>query len=61
MKKEGIIWISYPRTSSKLDSDLVGVTVREVGIGHGMAEVKISALDEDWAGIKFMNKKKELD
>ena len=35
--------------------------VREVGTGHGMAEVKISSLDEDWAGIKFVNKKKDLD
>jgi CRISPR/Cas system-associated protein Cas5 (RAMP superfamily) len=61
LKKEGIFWISYPRTSSKIDSDLVGVTVRAVGTGHGMAEVKISSLDEDWAGIKFVNKKKELD
>ena len=61
LKKEGIIWISYPRTSSKIESDLKGVTVREVGTGHGMAEVKISSLDEDWAGIKFVNKKKDLD
>lgn len=61
LKKEGIIWISYPRTSSKIESDLSGVMVREVGTGHGMAEVKISSLDEDWAGIKFVNKKKDLD
>ena len=61
LKKDGIFWISYPRTSSKLDSDLNGFMVREVGTGHGMAEVKISSLDEDWAGIKFVNKKKDLD
>ncbi|MDD1772522.1 MAG: DUF3052 family protein [Methanomassiliicoccales archaeon] len=61
LKKEGIIWISYPRTSSKIESDLCGVMVREVGTGNGMAEVKISSLDEDWAGIKFVNKKKDLD
>ncbi|MCG7844276.1 MAG: hypothetical protein MIO90_02460 [Methanomassiliicoccales archaeon] len=61
LKKEGIFWIAYPRTSSNLDSDLNGFMVREVGTGHGMAEVKISALDEDWAGIKFVNKKKDLD
>jgi hypothetical protein len=61
LKREGILWISYPRTSSSIDSDLTGFMVREVGIGHGMAEVKISSLDEDWAGIKFVNKKKDLD
>jgi hypothetical protein len=61
LKKDGIIWISYPRTSSKIESDLTGYMVREVGTGHGMAEVKISSLDEDWAGIKFVNKKKDLD
>jgi hypothetical protein len=61
LKRDGIIWISYPRTSSSIDSDLTGVTVREVGIGHGMAEVKISSLDEDWAGIKFVYKKRDQD
>jgi hypothetical protein len=61
LKREGIIFVSYPRTSSKIDSDLSGLTVREVGTGHGMSEVKISSLDEDWAGIKFVHKKKELD
>jgi len=61
LKVDGILWVSYPRTSSKIDSDLTGVTVREVGTGNGMAEVKISSLDEDWAGIKFVNKKKETD
>jgi hypothetical protein len=61
LKREGILWISYPRTSSSIDSDLTGFMVREVGTGHGMAEVKISSLDEDWAGIKFVNKKKDLD
>lgn len=61
LKKEGIFWISYPRTSSNIESDIVGLTVREVGTGHGMAEVKISALDDDWAGIKFVNKKKDVD
>ena len=61
LKVDGIFWVSYPRTSSKIDSDLTGVTVREVGTGNGMAEVKISSLDEDWAGIKFVNKKKETD
>jgi hypothetical protein len=59
--EKSIFWISYPRTSSKLDSDINGFMVREVGTGHGMAEVKISSLDEDWAGIKFVNKKKDLD
>jgi len=61
LKKDGIIWISYPRTSSSIESDLTGFCVREVGTGHGMAEVKISSLDEDWAGIKFVNKKRDMD
>ncbi|MBN1110273.1 MAG: DUF3052 family protein [Methanomassiliicoccales archaeon] len=61
LKRDGILWVSYPRTSSKIDSDLTGLTVREVGTGNGMSEVKISSLDEDWAGIKFVHRRKELD
>jgi len=61
LKREGVLWISYPRTSSEIDSDLTGVTVRDVGISYGMTEVKISSLDEDWAGIKFVSKRKDTD
>lgn len=61
LKREGVLWISYPRTSSEIDSDLTGVTVRGVGISYGMTEVKISSLDEDWAGIKFVSKRKDTD
>jgi hypothetical protein len=61
LKREGVLWISYPRTSSEIDSDLKGVTVRDVGISYGMTEVKISSLDEDWAGIKFVSKRKDTD
>ncbi len=61
LKREGVLWISYPRTSSEIDSDLTGVTVRDVGNSYGMTEVKISSLDEDWAGIKFVSKKKDAD
>ncbi|HOO04641.1 MAG TPA: hypothetical protein PLJ11_07980, partial [Methanomassiliicoccales archaeon] len=61
LKREGVLWISYPRTSSEIDSDLTGVTVRDVGNSYGMTEVKISSLDEDWAGIKFVSKRKDTD
>ncbi|HPD09187.1 MAG: hypothetical protein KBH31_01745 [Methanomassiliicoccales archaeon] len=61
LKREGVLWISYPRISSEIDSDLKGVTVRDVGISYGMTEVKISSLDEDWAGIKFVSKRKDTD
>ena len=52
--KGGSLWVSWPKGKSKLPKDLNGNDVRNIGLEHGLVDVKVCAVDEDWSGLKFM-------
>ncbi len=51
---DGILWISWPKKSAKVASDLDENIVREMGLGIGLVDVKVAAVDEVWSGLKFV-------
>ena len=59
LKKDGILWISWPKGSSKIPTNLNGNIVREFGLNGGLVDVKVCAVDENWSGLKFMYRKKD--
>lgn len=59
LKKNGALWISWPKKSSKLNSDLDGNIVRTYGLSQGLVDVKVAAIDENWSGLKFMYRLKD--
>ena len=59
LKKDGTLWISWPKGSSKLETNLNGNLVREFGLKGGLVDVKVCAVDEYWSGLKFMYRKKD--
>jgi hypothetical protein len=50
----GQIWISWPKKSSGVSSDLTDATVRQIGLDHGLVDVKVSAINETWSALKFV-------
>ncbi len=59
LKKNGTLWISWPKGTSKKETNLNGNIVREFGLKGGLVDVKVCAVDEDWSGLKFMYRKKD--
>ncbi len=59
LKKEGLTWISWPKGSSKIPTDINREVVRELGLASGLVDVKVAAIDEDWSGLKFVYRKKD--
>ena len=59
LKKNGTLWVSWPKGGSKISTDLNGNIVREFGLDGGLVDVKVCAIDEDWSGLKFMYRKKD--
>ncbi|MEO9871751.1 DUF3052 domain-containing protein [Ekhidna sp.] len=59
LKKDGTLWVSWPKGGSKMETDLNGNIVREFGLAGGLVDVKVCAVDEDWSGLKFMYRKKD--
>ena len=54
LKKTGIYWISWPKKSSEVYSDLSRDIVRTFVLSEGLVDVKICSLNEDWSGLKFV-------
>jgi len=55
----GMLWVSWPKQTSALKSDLNENTVREIGLAHGLVDVKVAAIDQDWSGLKFVYRTKD--
>jgi hypothetical protein len=53
---QGTLWISWPKQTSGVDTDLNENVVREIGLRHGLVDVKVAAVDEVWSGLKFVRR-----
>lgn len=51
---DGLLWISWPKKASKVETDVDENLVRHVGLDAGLVDVKIAAVDEVWSGLKFV-------
>lgn len=59
LKSNGTLWISWPKKSSGVASDLDENIVREIGLKAGLVDVKVCAVDETWSGLKFVFRLKD--
>ena len=50
----GMIWVSWPKKSSGVRSDITEDTIRDVALPMGLVDVKVCAVDEVWSGLKLM-------
>ena len=50
----GMLWISWPKKSSGVATDLTGDVVRQSGLDAGLVDVKVCAVTDVWSGLKFV-------
>lgn len=59
----GMIWISWPKKSSKVATHITEDTVREELLPLGLVDIKVCAVDDTWSGLKMVirteNRKKK--
>jgi len=55
----GILWVSWPKKSSGVGSDLDENIVRRIGLEIGLVDVKVCAVDDVWSGLKFVIRVKD--
>lgn len=55
----GQLWISWPKGSSKVETDLNENIIRELGLAAGLVDVKVAAIDETWSALKFVYRVKD--
>jgi hypothetical protein len=54
IKPDGTIWVSWPKKSSKVPTDITEDTIREVALPMGLVDIKVCAVDEVWSGLKLV-------
>jgi hypothetical protein len=54
LKKDGMMWISWPKKSAKIATDLDENIIRDFGLKNGLVDVKVCAVDATWSGLKFV-------
>jgi hypothetical protein len=59
LKKDGMLWISWPKKSSGVSTDLDENVIRDFGLAQGLVDVKVCAVDDVWSGLKFVVRVKD--
>jgi hypothetical protein len=55
----GMLWVSWPKKSSGVATNLDENIVREIGLTAGLVDVKVCAVTEVWSGLKFVRRVKD--
>jgi len=50
----GTVWVSWPKRSSTVPTNVTENVVRAVALPLGFVDVKVCAIDETWSGLKLM-------
>jgi len=59
MNPNGMLWISWPKKTAGVPTDLDENVVREIGLKVGLVDVKVCAVDETWSALKFVFRLKD--
>ena len=54
---DGMIWVAWPKRTSKLPTDITEDVIRQVVLPAGLVDVKVCAIDHTWSGLKVVIRK----
>ncbi|MEI9430009.1 DUF3052 family protein [Mesorhizobium sp. Cs1299R1N3] len=57
IKRDGMIWVSWPKKASKMDTDVTEGVVRAEALKLDLVDVKVAAVNEIWSGLKLVIRK----
>lgn len=57
LKPTAVVWVSWPKKSSKVPTDVSEDTIRELALPLGFVDVKVCAIDDTWSGLKLVVRK----
>lgn len=57
----GMLWVSWPKKTSGVATDMNENSVRRIGLAAGLVDVKVCAVTEIWSGLKFVRRVKDRE
>jgi hypothetical protein len=52
----GGLWVCWPKKRSGLATDLTEDVIRAIGLGEGLVDNKVCAVDAIWSGLRFVRR-----
>jgi hypothetical protein len=49
-----VVWVSWYKKSSGISSDLSENLIREFALQHGLVDIKVCAVSNEWSGLKLV-------
>ena len=59
IQQDGMIWISWPKKSSKIKTDLTENMIRDLALNIGLVDVKVCSVDNVWSALKLVIRLKD--
>ena len=59
IEQDGFIWVSWPKKSSKVPTDITEDTIREIALPLGFVDIKVCSVSNVWSGLKLVIRKSE--
>jgi hypothetical protein len=57
LSPQAAVWVSWPKKSSRVATELTEDTVRELALPLGFVDIKVCAVNEVWSGLKLVVRK----
>ena len=51
------LWVSWPKQTSKLPTDITEDVIRDLALPLGLVDIKVCAVDDVWSGLKLVLRK----
>jgi hypothetical protein len=57
MRPDAAVWVSWPKKSAKVPSDITEDVIRAEAVPMGLVDVKVCAVTETWSGLRLVVRK----
>lgn len=57
MRSTAVLWISWPKKSARVPTDITEDVIRELALPMGLVDIKVCAIDNIWSGLKLVIRK----
>lgn len=57
LRRDGMIWVSWPKKAAKVATDVTEDVVRAEALKLDLVDVKVAAVDAVWSGLKLVIRK----
>ncbi len=59
LEPDGGLWVAWPKKASGVPTDLSFEVVQPLGLGEGLVDNKVCAIDDVWSALRFVYRRSD--